>query len=144
MIFIDTDLAIPFLSKRKKALNALAKKVMRSLFNQEDEKVCLTIFNFAELLRGAYLSERVAHNIRIVEQFKRHFAIIMLTDESVETYAKIYAELKQKDESIGDMDELIASIVIVNDGKLYTKNIEHYNKIKMLNIVDWSSMDDLE
>ncbi len=141
MIFIDTDLAIPFLSKKKKPLNDLAKKVMGSLFEQEEEVLCLTIFNLAELLRGAYLSTRVAHNTRIVEQFKRHFEIALFTDGACETYARIYADLKQKGENIGDMDELIASVVIVNDGKLYTKNMEHYRKIKLLNVVDWSTVE---
>ncbi|MHA1683582.1 MAG: type II toxin-antitoxin system VapC family toxin [Promethearchaeota archaeon] len=139
MIFIDSDLAISFLSKKEKPLNLRAKEIMEDLFKSK-ETLCLTIFNYAELLRGAYISSNVAYNTRIIEHFKRHFNIIGFTGKAVDLYAKIYAELKQKGEIIGDMDELIASIVIANDGHLYTKNLDHFNRISLLKIIDWSNV----
>ena len=137
MIFIDTDLAISFLSKVEKPANKQAKDVMKQLFSTH-QVLNLTIFNYAELLRGAYLSSNVAYNTRIVQEFTRHFRVINLSEKAVELYSMIYAELKLKGESIGDMDELIASIVIANDGILYTKNLEHFERINLIKLEDWS------
>ncbi len=136
-IFIDTDLAISFLSNRKDPLSLQAKELFPKLV-AETEDIYLTVFNYAELLRGAYLSSRVAQNIRIVEEFVKRFSIIPFSGDAIEKYVKIYAELKHKGESIGDFDELIASIVLANAGALFTHNISHFQRIALLDINDWA------
>ena len=136
MIFIDTDLAISFLSKRKDAVSLRAKEILPKLFSETDE-IYLTVFNYAELLRGAYISSRVAQNIRIVEEFAGRFSILQFEGEAIQKYVKIYAELKHKGESIGNFDELIAGVVLANNGTLYTRNIDHFNRITLLKIKDW-------
>ena len=136
MIFIDTDLAISFLANRKDELTLQAKEILPRLFMATDE-IYLTIFNYTELLRGAYLSSRVAQNIRIVEEFTSRFTIVPFTGTAIEKYVKIYAELKHKGQSIGDFDELIASIVLANEGILYTHNSDHFQRISLLDIKDW-------
>ncbi len=137
-IFIDTDLAISFLSNRKDTLSLQAKEILPKLFAETDE-IYLTVFNYAELLRGAYISSRVAQNIRIVEEFVNRFSIIPFSDKAIENYVKIYAELKHKGESIGDFDKLIASIVLANAGVIYTHNIAHFQRIKLLEVKNWAS-----
>jgi len=135
-IFIDTDLAIAFLSRKDGLKETKAKEVMKQLFIENDE-IYLTILNYAEILRGAYISSKVAQNIQTVEEFARRFDIIQFDDRAVQKYAKVYADLKQRGESIGDIDEMIASVVMANEGVLYTHNVEHFDRITLLSIVDW-------
>ncbi|MHA1646305.1 MAG: type II toxin-antitoxin system VapC family toxin [Promethearchaeota archaeon] len=139
MVFIDSDLAISFLSRRKNKVNQKAKQIMQDLFENHKE-IKITIFNQAELLRGAYISSKVALNIRILEEFLQRFTIIPFTNVMVSTYAKIYAELQIQGKKIGDFDELIASIVIANEDVLYTRNIKHFDKIKLLKIINWEKI----
>jgi predicted nucleic acid-binding protein len=139
MVFIDTDLAIGFLSKKKTTINDQAKKIMNQIF-QENAIVKLTIFNFAELYRGVYISSQVAHNLRIIVEFTNRFQIIPFLKNEAIIYSMLYAELKQKGEFVGDFDELIASIVISNDDMLYTRNIEHFKRIKLLKFRNWEEM----
>ena len=137
MIFIDSDMAIAFLSRKKNDRTRNAQAQMKKLF-QEHKKICLSIFNYAELLRGAYISSKVASNIRLIEEFSKRFTIIGFDHTAVECYSQIYAELKQRGESIGDFDEIIASIVISNNGILYTNNLNHFKRITLLKIKNWN------
>ncbi|MHA1746782.1 MAG: type II toxin-antitoxin system VapC family toxin [Promethearchaeota archaeon] len=139
MIFIDSDMAIAFLSRKHNARTRNAQALMEQIF-QENKNIYLTIFNYAELLRGAYISSKVASNIRIVEEFSKRFTIIGFDHSAVKYYSQIYAELKQRGESIGDFDEIIASIVISNNGTLYTNNSCHFKRINLLKIKNWNDL----
>lgn len=139
MVFIDTDLAISFLSNRKNSITKKAKIVMQHLFNQNLE-INLTIFNYAELIRGAYISSKVAQNLRIVEEFIKRFKIVPFTNDAAGIYAKIYADLKKRGESIGDFDELISSIIISHEDVLYTRNIAHFRRVNLLKIKNWAEI----
>ena len=136
MVFIDTDLAVCFLSSKKSTLNERAKTIMDQLF-KENSVIKLTIFNFAELYRGAFISSQVAHNLRIIEEFANRFSIVPFLKNDAIIYSKIYAELKQRGEIVGDFNELIASIVISNNDTLYTRNIDHFKRIKLLKFENW-------
>ena len=109
---------------------------MDQLF-KENSVIKLTIFNFAELYRGAFISSQVAHNLRIIEEFANRFSIVPFLKNDAIIYSKIYAELKQRGEIVGDFDELIASIVISNNDTLYTRNIDHFKRIKLLKFENW-------
>ena len=139
MVFIDTDLAISFLSSKKDSISKKAKIVMQDLFNESAE-IYFTIFNYAELIRGAYISSKVAQNLRIVEEFVKRFRIVPFTNDAAVIYAKIYADLKKKGESIGDFDELISSIVITNEDILYTRNLNHFKRVNLLKIKNWAEI----
>ena len=137
MVFIDTDLAISFLSNKKTPITKKARIVMQHLFDENIE-INFTIFNYAELIRGAYISSKVAQNLRIVEEFVKRFKIVPFTNDAAIIYAKIYADLKKRGESIGDFDELISSIVITNEDILFTRNIDHFKRINLLEYKNWT------
>jgi len=139
MIFIDTDLAINVLSGQKTEKNTKAKKIMKILFEKYDN-IYLTIFNKAELIRGAYISSNVAKNLRIIDEFVQRFELVIFDENSLQEYSRIYADLKKKGENIGDFDELIASIVYSHDGILYTHNVDHFQRISLMKIMDWMNL----
>ena len=60
-----------------------------------------------------------------------------LNDDAVLKAAGIYADLRKKGVTIGDLDILIASVVMVNDGTLITNNTKHYKNIAGLAFESW-------
>ena len=107
---------------------------------ENNSEVKITIYNFAELYRGAYLSKKVAINLGIIDKFLGQFELIFPTLESVKEYSRISANLKLKGQHIGDLDELIASIVICSSDILYTRNINHFERIPLLELGNWEKI----
>jgi len=63
--------------------------------------------------------------------------ILTFNSDAIEEYAKISADLKKRDLSIGVMDELIASICIVHDEIFYTGNAKHFERVENLSLINW-------
>ena len=124
MVFVDSDIIISSLKPKRTNQNLQARKIISSLFT-EFGTVKTTVFNYAELLRGAYLSTKVSANLQLIERFLSRFEIIYPNEESIQEFARISATLQLKGEKIGIMDELIASIVVVSGEILYTHNLNH-------------------
>ncbi len=146
MVFVDTDIIVacmrPLNPQKPKANEILqkARHVMEQLFEQHPI-VKITIFNYAELYKGVYLSQNVARNLRSTDQFLEKFEIEYPTQESAKEYARISAELESKGKIIGTMDLLIASLVLLADDALYTRNIDHFQRIPHLKLVNWVEKD---
>ncbi len=146
MVFVDTDILVacmrPLNPQKPKANEILqkARQVLEQLFAQQPV-VKITIFNYAEFYQGVYLSQHVARNLRSTDQFLAKFEISYPTPESAKEYARISAELEVKGQSIGTMDLLIASLVLLEDDELYTRNMDHFQRIPHLKFVNWMEKD---
>jgi tRNA(fMet)-specific endonuclease VapC len=71
-------------------------------------------------------------------EFSRLNQILLLTEESVTTSAKIYADLRKKGTPLDDIDLLIAGVAIANNLVLITHNQKHFSKIEGLELEDWT------
>jgi len=91
----------------------------------------------AELLLGAYKSQKKKDNVKKVEQFLEPFEIIPFEDQMAYVYADIRNTMEKKGILIGPNDLFIASIVRFNDGILVTNNVEEFTRIKELHVVNW-------
>jgi tRNA(fMet)-specific endonuclease VapC len=63
---------------------------------------------------------------------------VNITEQSVCVSAKIYADLRKTGKPIDDIDILIAGTAISNNMILITHNRNHFERIKNLEIEDWS------
>ncbi|HME52113.1 MAG TPA: type II toxin-antitoxin system VapC family toxin [Candidatus Lokiarchaeia archaeon] len=136
MVFVDSDIVIMCLQKHDKPENKKAREIMEYLFDNNAE-VKMTAYNYAELIRGAYLSKLVSENMQAVENFARRFTIVFSDQESIKIYAQSSATLRLKGEDIGDIDELISSIAIRYDDVFFTRNTDHFNRIPGMKVIDW-------
>ncbi len=139
MVFVDSDLLIRCLRKNNTNVNKKARDVLKWLFLLGNVK--LTIFNYAELYEGTFWSPNVAKSQRILGNFLKKFELIPFSRSNSMEFAQISAELEMKGEKIGDLDVLIASIVIGQNDVLYTRNLNHFTRIKHLKIIDWESVE---
>lgn len=135
MVFVDSDLIIGALRKNSNDKNIQARLVLKELFAKPPVKI--TIFNHGELFEGTYLTSNVAKSQRIMAIFLKKFEIVPFLLENSLIFARISAELQKKGKFIGDLDILIASIVIGNNDVLYTHNIDHFKRVPDLKIIDW-------
>lgn len=72
------------------------------------------------------------------ESFASLNKIIPLTLRTVKISASIQAEMRKKGTEIGHTDTLIAGIAIANEMQLVTNNTDHFNRIKGLDISNWT------
>ena len=132
MVVLDTDILIGYLRGNEKAI-----KIILDLKKQETF-LSTTVFNTAELYKGCYAMKNVAKGLMKVKALLESLdEILPFNTDAIEEYAKISADLKKRGLSIGVMDELIASVCIVQDEFFYTGNKKHFQRIENLPLFNW-------
>ena len=123
---IDSDILIYFLKGKQEVVQKLSEISMDNLY--------ISRINYTELIYGAYNSQRVEQNLKIIEPFLENFKVLEFDQLSSQVFAKEKARLKKNGNIIADMDLMIASIAIENDCILITNNIKHFERVKNLAI----------
>lgn len=129
---LDTDTLIYFL----KGHESVVEKI--SIISQSD--LSTTIINQTELLYGAFNSEQKEQNLKKIQEFLKEIHIFEFSHAASLLFAKHKALLKKRGNMLADMDLMIASIVLANDGILVTNNIKHFEKIKELKFENWEKI----
>jgi len=125
----DTDICIYWL----KGYEQIKEKVKEV----GEDSINITIITLAELKFGAYNSQKVKENLKVIEKFLGKMKVLNLDENSIDKYGEIKTKLRRSGELIEDFDILIASIVIVNNAILVTNNVDHFKRIEELRIENW-------
>jgi tRNA(fMet)-specific endonuclease VapC len=113
------------------------KRSIEEKLNEIDENECfITDAVVAELLFGAYYSDRVEDNLRQVEAFVEEMNIIPF-HETVHTFAKERTALWKAGKKIDDFDLLIGSAAKAKGLVVVTHNRKHFEHIEGISIEDW-------
>ena len=107
---------------------------------EDNEKLLSTIFNVGELYVGAFRSSNRLKEIQILDNFFKQFQILQFTMADSYQFGELKAQLLTEGQICGDMDIIIASIVINHGEVIYTNNIDHFKNIKHLNYKDWMAL----
>lgn len=126
---LDTDICIYWL-KGSEPVKKMVKQV-------GPEKLGIAIFSLAELLYGAYHSQRVEKNIMDIQRFTSKIKVFGFDDDAADFFGKIKAELRKNGQLIEDLDILIASTVLSHDAVLVTNNTSHFARIDYLRYENW-------
>jgi len=126
---LDTDICIYWL----KGSEQLKKKIQQV----GPEKLGVAIFSLAELLYGAYHSQRVEQNIMDIQRFTSKIKVFGFDDDAADFFGKIKAGLRKKGQIIEDLDILIASTVLSHGAVLVTNNTSHFARINGLRHENW-------
>ena len=104
MVVLDTDVLIYYLRDKNDSYSK-----MKNL-KKKEESLNTTIFNVAELYKGCYSMKNVAKGLMKVKLLIDALDdIFLFENDSAEEFAKLSSDLKNRGQSIGIMDELIAS-----------------------------------
>lgn len=90
----------------------------------------------AELRYGAYISNYVDDNLRMIDDFIKEVQVLPFAD-SIDVYAKEKIRLKKAGNPIEDFDLLIGCAAKAAGLTMVTHNIKHFNHIEGLEIEDW-------
>jgi len=135
LVVLDTDVLIYYLRDKNDSYSK-----MKNL-KKKEESLNTTIFNVAELYKGCYSMKNVAKGLMKVKLLIDALDdILLFENDSAEEFAKLSSDLKKRGQSVGIMDELIASICIVHQESLYSGNVKHFERIDDLNIYDWNKI----
>ena len=130
MIFLDSDILSYYFSG-----NSLIHDKIKETINA-GEKIALTTMNVYEILKGFKWKNNKNKELLFLK-FLETVPVFSFDNDAIELATDIYADLRRNGITIGDVDLIIASIVIKNNGKLITNNMKHYKDIKNLDLINW-------
>lgn len=130
MYFLDTNTCIYFLNGKYESLRA-------KILSTPPNEISIPAIVKAELLLGAYKSQKKKENVEKVEKLLEPFEVVPFFDLISYVYADIRNETEKIGTNVGPNDLLIASIVKFHDGILVTNNVKEFARIKGLKIENW-------
>lgn len=125
MYIIDTDIAIEYLKGNEEVVQKL---------NRMDD-CYLTLFNIAELFHGVFLSSNPEKHYGQVSHFINRFDKLTLDIGSSKIFAKIKVQLRKEGKLIPDFDILIASIALLYDFTVITRNVKDFERVKGIKLL---------
>ena len=128
MICLDSTFLIDILRGKEIALNK---------FNElKEEKLVTTQINVYEILKGVYGKSEKANNS--AKSLLLSLIHLDLNFDDAKYSAKIANRLENIGKKIGEMDSLIAGIMLSNNcNKIITRNSKHFSIIKELDVIEY-------
>jgi len=129
---LDSNICVYFL---KGSFPAIRQR----LLSHRPAEIAIPSLVKAELLFGAYKSQRSQQNEQAIIQFLLPYSIAPFGNPEVFHYAQIRATLETEGTPIGPNDMIIAAIARANEGILVTHNTSEFGRVPNLKIEDWTS-----
>src|SRR4030066_2503549 len=108
MVCLDTAFLADLFRK-----NPAAEMKLKEFVDAREE-ISITVMTLAELYYGAYKSNRMEEEKAKVEQIRRTFRILELSEEGAQKFGDLLNRLEKSGKRIPDRDVLIAAIAISN------------------------------
>ncbi len=130
-VMIDTDILSMFFRKNVNVIENMGD------YLEEYNKISFSIITYYEILSGLKHKNAVKQITYFLE-FAEYNTILPLTEKAVLIASDLYADLRKEGKPLDDIDLFIAAIAMSNNLTLVTHNRSHFDRIKNLNIQDWS------
>ena len=127
---LDTSVCVPL-------INRTDESTAVRLLDHAPGSVLLCSVVKAELYFSARNSTRVAENLLRVDRFCRAFESFPFDDEAAAHYGVIRSQLRREGRPIGANDLMIASIALVGDVTLVTRNLDEFARVPGLEVERW-------
>lgn len=126
---LDTNICIYFLKGKFELVETFDKIGFENLYISE-----ITI---AELKFGAAKSEKPEKNKLVINKLANKFKQIPIFN-SLDIFAVEKARLRNEGNIVDDFDLLIGSTAIANEMILVTNNEKHFNRLRNIQIENWT------
>ena len=128
-VTIDTDILIDLLRNKTKVVNSISEMETKGY------SLATTTINAFELFYGAYKSEKREKNLTSTKKLLKRLNILKMELASAQNAGRIYNELETEGQPIGLRDVMIGAITLTEGYSLATRNVEHFQKIKGVNLI---------
>jgi tRNA(fMet)-specific endonuclease VapC len=126
-LILDTDHCVAILRGRLKWRDRVTP----------DTSLCITAVTVAELIFGAYRSDRLAENLALVDQLLKIVTLLPFDTDAARRHGELKDTLRRAGTPLADLDLQIACIALIHALPLATHNTNHFNRIPGLHLVDW-------
>jgi tRNA(fMet)-specific endonuclease VapC len=130
MHLLDTDICIYM-------LKGMYPNLRTRLASRPPSSIAIPSVVKAELLLGAYKSNRREEVILVLDAFLTPFRILPFGDEETVFYARIRSQLEAEGKPIGPNDCLIAATALARGATLVTHNTAEFGRVPGLALEDW-------
>ena len=128
MIFLDTDILVNIL--RRKNRGEQWKDFLK------DKSIAFTTITAFELFLGAEISKKYDQNMKAIKSLIQQFPVLPLSIKSSYIAASIYSDLQKKGQMIELNDIYIAAVTLEHGAELATDNVNHYQRVSQLKIIN--------
>lgn len=130
MVCLDTEILVGLLKNEDEAVKTIGR------LEDGAAPLTTTAITAYELFKGAEISKKSKENLRLIKDVLKNLHLLDLDTRASETAAKVYRDLREMGELVGEFDILIASICLANDETLIS-NDEHFARIPGLRLKNW-------
>lgn len=133
MVVFDSDILVGVLRNNPEAVDFFSRA------ENSGDRMNTTVINAFELFEGALLfqKDKLKESISKVERLMQSLGSYHFTGPASWKAAEVSSELKKKGASLDFQDICIASISLINNEILITRNLKHFSRIKGLKIEKW-------
>ena len=131
MACLDTSFLLDAAGRGGRQLRARAREKLASLV-EAGEILTTTRFNVAELWVGVERTRDRPGELLTVETMLEPLTVLDFDESSARVFGRITAYLYAHGSPRGDMDILIASVILVHGERLVTRNTRHFAGIPEL------------
>ncbi len=128
MIVIDTSVLIDALHRKEAALRKIKE------LEETGETLCTTQINVLELYKGVYSPTKSEAGLQKVKKLLDAFVILTMDVDVYDMFGELSSELRRTGDAIGDFDELIASIALINGAAIVSRD-GHFRRVPGLEVV---------
>src|SRR5262245_15728065 len=125
MACLDTSFLLDVAGRGGRQLKTRARGKLRSLLDG-GEPLSTTRFNVAELWVGVERTTDRSGELAAIEAILDPLTILDFDESSARVFGRITAQSYARGTPRGDMDVLIASVVLVHGDHLVTRNVKHF------------------
>jgi len=128
---VDTNTCIYFIKNK-------SPKLQDHFRSQAVGDIGISTITLAELRFGVEKSQHVERNRQALEEFLLPLEIADFDKPAADAYGLIRAQLEKAGTPIGPLDLQIGAHALSLSATLITNNIKEFNRIKGLNVTDWT------
>ena len=100
------------------------------------EQCFVSDVTIAELTYGAYHSDCVQRNLKMIEQFTQKVTVVPFAS-AIDEYGKQKDILVKEGQMIEDFDLFIGCTAVANGFVMVTDNLKHFRRIKGIEVENW-------
>lgn len=130
---VDTDILSMYFRGNENVEDNFEKYI------DEYGKINTSIITYYEIVSGLKHKD-AKKQLESFLKFAQQNIVLPVTERSATISAELYAELRKIGQPLDDIDLLIAGIALSNNLLLATNNEDHFERIKEIEIENWSKL----